>query len=357
MIDMIVKNKDTGVFVLNIQKATINSQTSELWEDYINDTFVYFTEEDTSKTATRDYQDDSKDNTIERDDRYKEITIGLLSQKLVNANMRSVSGSIDCADMQSAAIYVIGDKRPLVIEPFTNNKAVTGLELPPVNSKAKGIKYLNSIATFYNYDYLYFMDFDRTYLISRSGKLVARKGDPISTVMITLRDEFDQDSENISIRADGMYIDNSAKMAKIDVIGTSTEIADYRDRTKAYTDIKSSMTVGGEESMQIFDTNKKNFVKKTMTVRAPNDNTNLVTNRERVSRIYLSVNKNDLDVSIFTPNKEYQVSTKEIYPDKDYDGKYILRNRRELFYRSTDSGSADQFICNTMLILEKAYEG
>lgn len=359
MVDMIIKNKDKGVFILNIQKATIDSITQDLWKDYINDTFIYFTEEDTSRVNTRNYSENKREKDPKYDDLYREIVIGLMSQKLVNSNMRTVTGMVDCPNMQSLAIYALGNDRPLVIEPFTNNVEIKGLMMPPSNTKAKSLKFLNKISTFYNYDYLYFMDFDRTYLLSREGKLVPRKGDPINTIMITLKDEFDVDnSSDPSIRSDGMYIDTAAKMARINVIGTSVELADYRDDTKMYTNIKSSKTIGGETEMEKYSTSGGvNFAKKTMTVRAPNDNISFITNRERVSNVYISFNKNDLDTSVLTPNKEYRLSTKELYPDKDYDGKYIIRSRKELFYRSSDGGSAEQFICNTQLLLEKSYEG
>ena len=116
VIDLIVKNKETGVFILNIQKSQDSSDNSELWVDYINDTFVYMIADDVNKTDSRDYENANEG----REDIYKEITVGLLSQNLINNNKKVVNGILNCNSMTSAIYYALGN-RPIVLEPLQNN--------------------------------------------------------------------------------------------------------------------------------------------------------------------------------------------------------------------------------------------
>ena len=98
VVDKIIKNKETGTFIINIQKSIDNTDGTILWEDYVNDTFLYFLAEDINKTDIRDYEA-SNDG---REDIYKEITVGLLSKNLVNNNKKTVNGIINCSNMASA---------------------------------------------------------------------------------------------------------------------------------------------------------------------------------------------------------------------------------------------------------------
>jgi len=348
LIDAIIRNKEQGVFILNIQKCIDNSDMPDLWTDYINDTFLYFLAEDINKTDARDYE-----NTNEgREDIYKEITVGMLSQKLVNNNKKTVNGILKCNNMASAVAYVIGQNRPIVMEPFENNSALNSVFLPPRNSVAKSIEYLNGIRTFYNTQYRYYMDFDVSYLLSQRGKAVPKKGDKINTVMVVLRNDYDASS-----KLQGMSVDETNLYYRVEIPATNVEIADYRERSKQYVKLRYTDTAGDNTEYTI---KKKqpgdNYASKTSHVRAPNDNYNLLTNAEKFSRLYIAVNKTDLDCSAFTPNKRYTINADEVYIGCDYSGDYILRRKRELYFKSSESTSDPKLTLSTMLYFEKVYE-
>ena len=63
----------------------------------------------------------------------------------------------------------------------------------------------------------------------------------------------------------------------------------------------------------------------------------------------LSVNKYDLDPSVFTPNKRYLVKNYDAHNNKD--GKFLLNKKTEVYVREDDT-----FTCNTMLDLCKVVE-
>ena len=60
----------------------------------------------------------------------------------------------------------------------------------------------------------------------------------------------------------------------------------------------------------------------------------------------LSLNKYDLDPSVFTPNKKYTVKNYDGHQDKD--GIFLLNKKTEIFLREDDTCS-----CNTMLEFSK----
>ena len=348
VVDKIIKNKETGTFIINIQKSIDNTDSAILWEDYINDTFIYFLAEDINKTDTRDYEA-SNDG---REDIYKEITVGLLSKNLVNNNKKTVNGIINASNMASAVAYCVGVNRPLVMEPFENNASIKRLIMPPKNSVAKCIAYLNSIKTFYNTNYTYYMDYDASYLVSSRGKPVPRKGDKYNTVMLTLRNDYDSAS-----KLQGMSIDDKNRYYNVEINASNAEVADYREKSKSYTKLSYTNTDGTNSTHQSQAiTANRNFANKTLQVRVPNGNEGLVLNTERVSRLYISVNKTDLDNSIFNINKEYIVAADEVYSDSSYSGKYILRRRRELYFKASGGGADDKFTASTLLVLEKVFE-
>ena len=84
-------------------------------------------------------------------------------------------------------------------------------------------------------------------------------------------------------------------------------------------------------------------------IKSKNDNPNEIKNikselETMVNR--LTVNKYDLDPSIFTPNMKYTVQNYDAHSNKD--GKFILNKKTEIFVR--DDGT---FTCNCMLELSK----
>lgn len=343
--DAIVTNQKTGVFILSIQKCIDNSDMPDLWEDCFNDTFLYYLSEDINKKDERDYE---ASNTG-REDMYREVTIGLLSQKLVNNNKTVANGIINCSDMSSAVSYVIGKSLPLVMEPFKNNQPLKRVVLPPVSSVAKAVAYLNSIKVFYDSKYRYYMDLDAIYLLSSSGKAVPRKGNKGNSVHIALQNDYDKAS-----KVQGMTFNKQGSFYAIDVSGVDAEVENYNFATNSYSKLQYTDTDGKSNTITTANLDKQSsLANKTVNVRVPNGNIGLVTNAEKNTDIYLAINKTDLDTTVLTLNKEYVLNAENVYTGLGYSGTYILRRKRELYFRG--AGSDDKFTINVMLYLEKAY--
>ena len=59
----------------------------------------------------------------------------------------------------------------ILVEPLINNTQIENITVPPVDSVMKYLAYLNSKYNFYNDQYMFFIDIDKTYLKSNSGKI------------------------------------------------------------------------------------------------------------------------------------------------------------------------------------------
>ena len=85
---------------------------------------------------------------------------------------------------------------------------------------------------------------------------------------------------------------------------------------------------------------------KTEIIRTPSSNPNLIQNivaANNQSGAYITLNKVDVDVSIFTPNKRYTIKNFDGHEDRD--GDFILTRKRDLFYFESEN----RFTGNAML--------
>lgn len=341
LIDKMVKNQDTGTVLLNIKRCTVNSDMPDLYIDYINDKFIYFISEDINKNDSADYEGANED----REDIYKLTTIGLLSLDHVNKNKKVMNGVVN--GKLSSIMYYLTSHLPIVIEPPTNNVTLTNQFLPPLNSVAKALKYINSINVFYSTPYRFFIDFGVSYLLSSSGAAVKQKGEAISTVLLVLKNSYDEGS-----KIQGMITSEEQSMYQIEIDAQDCELADNHISDKSYTKVSATSTSGSKVDASLSNKpEESSIVSKTRAVRVSNDNTGLVDNMISSldnSAIQLLVQKTAIDSSVLTMNKEYFVKADEVYGSEKYNGRYILTRKRELYVREDEDFSMD-----VMLLLEK----
>ena len=344
VIDLMIKNQDTGYMVFSLQRCVTNSDMPDLYTDYINDKFIYFIEVETNKSEEVDYAN----NNADRDDIFKVINIGLLSMDHVNKNKKSINGIVN--GKFSSVLYYVTSHLPILIEPVIENIDLKDTILPPMNSTAKMIEYLNSLNTLYTTQYRFFIDFDCSYLISSSGNKIERDGDDISTVYLVLRDTFDESS-----KIQGMVIDDEQHLYQIECDGIDCELADNHSTDKSFSKISATSTSGSNINANLSNRSENSIiVEKTRSIRISNDNSRLLDNlvsSTDTGSIQLMIQKTNIDSSILTINKEYIINANEVYKTDEYNGRYILARKRELYMREDEN-----FVMNTMMILEKVPE-
>lgn len=338
---MIMK-QDSGIFILDLKRAIANSDMPDLYQDYINDKFIYFIEGNVDKDTIVEITEDALDDDTT-------VTVGLLCQDHVNKNKKSINGIIN-ANLSSAMYYLTGHL-PIVMEPPSNNVNLENRVIPPMNSVAKSLKYLNSINVFYNTPYRFFIDFKHTYLMSSSGKAVKAKGENIGTVMITIRHEDEYDA-----KIQGMTTNKSQALYEVLVSHKDCELCDNTLSNKSFSKMTATTTTG--EYIKESSSTKKsdsNTKEKSRSIRIANDNTgllkNMVTEMDQ-SSIQILVQKTDIDAAVFTMNKEYIIRADDAYKSDAYNGRYLLERKRELYIRDDDT-----FTVNVMLLFKKVPKG
>ena len=345
--DIIAQNKDKGTFYFEIQKAVYNSDSPDMWENYIESEFIYYTSVDINKTDSIDYADSNAD----RDDIIIQVTYGLLPKNMVDNNKHIVNGVISSPNVMSFLVYLMGSSNKLLIEPLDDNSRIYKLHVPPINSISKSIEYLYNHKVFYNTPYRYFMDFDVSYLLSYKGIATQKETESITTVYIRFINEINPKSKQ-----QGMIIKNGRY--EIEVGGEEIDFGDIETYAKIRSNIKYNSTYGDQKTKKY--TVDDNVAEKTQNFRVPNDNWGLISNAQKLleEERYIYINKIDLDTSVLTPNKEYQFDTKDVYPDKDLDGKWVLLTKRELYFKSsgTTSTADDRFTLYLLLAFKKAIE-
>lgn len=343
LIDDMIENNSINTMVLTIYKYIYKEDGSFSTKTrYIHDEMTYFLTDDLNYRASIDY---STEENKEKDDITKTICIGLMSINCINNNKKTTNVTLRNTTMINAVHYCTSDMN-MIIERFTYNDNFNELLITPQSSVASTIKYLNNIKVFYNTPYRFFIDFDCGYLLSSKGTGVPKKGESINSILIVIRDPI-----NPQAMEEGMITNYNTKNYQLDVSASDTQVYQNRVTEKVYTSV-SSISEQGQSKAQSLNINKSNFSKeKNEIIRTPNSNPNLIQNisaANNQSSSHITLNKIDVDMSIFTPNKRYIIRNYDGH--KDRDGDFILTRKREILYFETK----DRFTGNVMLEFDQA---
>ena len=341
IIDLMVQNQDTGTVIFDMKRCVTNSDMPDLYEDYIVDEFIYFISDDINKNDEQDFEGPNEDRT----DLFRLTTFGLLCLDHVNKNKRELNGVLT-GKLSSIMYYMTSHLSALVMEPPSTNKMMKNMYLPPTNSTAKALEYLNSLQVFYNTPYRFFIDFDCAYLLSSSGNAVPRKGETINDVLINLINSYKKAS-----KAQGMIIDEAKSMYRLDVSAIDVELADYHVSDKSYSKIVGTDTMGTSTNTMLSRTDGSVVTSKTKAIRIANENSGLLSNMKAsldTAAVQMLVQKTDIDASVLTMNKKYTIKADDVYRSSDYNGTWLLIRKRELYIREDNN-----FTMSTMLLFEK----
>lgn len=344
VIDLMIQNQNSGKVIFELKRFISNSDMPTLYEDYIVNDFIYFISNDINKNDELDFEGQNEG----REDLFRLITFGMICLDHINKNKRIVNGVLT-GKLSSIMYYLVGHM-PVVIEPPSTNKMMKSMFLPPIYSVSKSLEYVNSLHTFYDTNYRYFIDFDCAYLLSSSGRAIPKQGESITGVMITLKSSYD-----IRSKVQGMIADETNSMYQLEIDGIDCELSDNHLSDKSFVKIEANNTSGKKEKTELSGNIVGDLInKKTKVIRVSNDNTGLMNNMKNKldsSAIQLLVQKTDIDTSVLTINKEYNVKADEVYKSEDYNGKYLLIRKRELFVREDED-----FRLGAMLLLKKIQE-
>ena len=321
-------NSERANIVLTISKSK-NGTNNPIYTNYIKDTFTYSMSTNPDYNATLE----KESNTYEQiGTNYKEGYIALIQSSITDNNKKIMNTIIKNSNMASI-IHKFTSHMKMVMEPLHVDKRFNFLIIPPIDSIAKLLKYLNRQSIFYRKGYRYFVDFDKTYLLSAEGNPVNAKDGLYSTVVINIVDPVDIISSQTGIITDHT---NKAYILNMNANNTITDVKKSED--KIFNKIIGVDSFGNTRELDLDIPKTEGSSDKIRLERVPSDNmdyANYLKDNIENSVLLFNVTKTEIDSSLITPNKEYIVRNYPLF--SDYNGRYVLSYKKEAFIAQGDT--------------------
>lgn len=337
--DKLVLNSETATINLRIRK-TNKSGGSSVGKDYLHDSFSYIMKTDPNYLNGIKF----KEEQGSEDDQYMSGVIALFKKDSIDDIKHMYCDIVKKSNMASI-IHRYTKTRKMVIEPLDTDDIIDQIIIPPVESLAELIEFLNEYRVLYNKQYRYFEDFDSTYILGSSGKAIHGM-DEFDTVIINVTD-----LTNDKSKMPGINIDDNSGSYIVYVDAQDTSMTINKASHLEYESI-IGITSSGEVYKVDLENNKGKESNKQLIQRIYNDNTGYIDNIKdemNSTSVILQINKSEVDGSIFTPNKEYLVSNFNNL--KMYDGRFLLSFKKEVIVQQDT-----QFVPSVILGLRKVVE-
>ena len=339
--------------VLNNDRATISfrlfkfddKSVSGVVESYIEDNFTYIMPTDPNyNEAMEQYVSGSSTAYNDNADTYMEGYLALTSLKLVGDNVKLINTIVKDTDIMSI-VHKFTSHMNMCIEPFDNRDHIDQMIIPPITTISKLLAYLNDQYCFYKNGYRYFRSFNTTYLLSANGNAVKEGINSFNTIIISICDPLDEKGKSNAIDLDRT---NHAYIIYVDAKKTSISVDKFAN--KQYNSIIGVDTDGNtiQEELRVPPT--PDSTEKTIITRT--DSLDYIYNIKRAVEsvaVILTVSKTEIDSSLFTPNKEYQI--KHYSSSREYDGKYVLSYKKEVLVQQ-----GEEYIGNILFGLRRILE-
>lgn len=335
IIDHMISNKNNTI-ILSITKFK-ESNGIHIRKPVIKSEFFYFLDNNMSFTDDIDYG--NKENK-ENKDIYKIISLGLIQKDIVLNNKTLINTVYKDTHLLDIICDVFKEKN-LVIEPFVNNDDVKCLIVPPMETVSKFLTYLDDRYTFYNTPYRFFYDFNKTYLLSSSGRGVPVKNEKYNAIFIYVDNTISDKS-----KFDGMKEDSELKAYMINVDAAAINISVDKATTISYNQIIGVNSEGEYQSVNINSNLDGDRYKVTRLSNERFDVLDNLKNELESNNIVINIIKGELDSTVFTLNKEYYIKNYNKLADKN--GKFLLSAKKEIYIKESE-----YFNMTTILTLKK----
>lgn len=323
IIDHMIANKDNTI-ILSITKFK-ESNGIHIRKPVIKSEFFYFLDNNMSFTDDIDYG--NKENK-ENKDIYKIISLGLIQKDIVLNNKTLINTVYKDTHLLDIICDVFKEKN-LVVEPFVNNDDIKSLIVPPMETVTKFLMYLDDRYTFYNTPYRFFYDFNKTYLLSSSGRGVPVKNEKYNSIFIYVDNTITDKS-----KFDGMKEDSELKAYMINVDAAAINISVDKATTISYNQIIGINSEGEYQSVNINSNLDGDRYKVTRLSNERFDVLDNLKNELESNNIVINIIKGELDSTVFTLNKEYYIKNYDKLADKN--GKFLLSAKKEIYIKESE---------------------
>ncbi len=311
MYSRMVATTETSKFHLIIKKKDALSNTS-IYKPVVDDTFTYV-----ASSNSANYADALNKNSV---DSYRNITLGLVSDAMTNELRKNFNGIYNNIDTNGLIEVALEGMSSVVKAPLRHNATFDSILIPPLTSRFKMLEYIKSMSPYYDSNYTFYMDFNKTYLIPKNGIAIADGSKP-DTANINIKNFTASDAYtdgytlvngayvmNVNATDTNMIINNSTSKVSNNIIGYS----DYFDKA---------------QDLEITNDNA-DITTKTTYVRS--NNAAEIRNDLENSMMMIQLMKQNVDGDIFTPNMCFNVTNYGDY--SKYDGRYFLTFKRDFYY-------------------------
>lgn len=310
-----------GMVMLRISDVQ-KSGTSKAPKTYLSEQFQYYMTDKPNPTQATDKLVSGQGVA------FKTCILGLIKPDLVKRNQKQFNTVYRDTNTVTIVQNALLDQT-LVMQPFTNNVNIKEFPVPPQSTVMRFIDYVNSRYTFYNSPYLYFMDFDKTYLKANDGMYLDAKDGQFPYIAFSIRD-LSVLTKNLA----GVVIDDKQKAYIIYVDKKS--VRTFTDRntsqiagTIASVDENGSIKETDLSSLQGITNIDTNLDSKIYVSSKTNENVGQsATVGLQTNTVTVTIMKAGLDASIFTPNKQFIISTFE--NNDQYTGRYYMASQKVL---------------------------
>jgi hypothetical protein len=311
--DLLITYKNDSKFYVSMDKSNISFLTAlskESFSDYFS-----FIMSDTSPNPMQTVNENQ-----EKDDAYRRLNIGLVSYKMINLNRITFNGIYKDIDTNTL-LYLALEGINCVCEPIQYNTKYDVLIVPPLTTRYKFLEFIQDLDPIFDTRFKYFMDFNSAYLMSENYSYNMNK-----EVIIRIQDPavFDFNNEgSMSGLDDRYYIEIPATQytVKVDqykekvldkIIGVDYDYSFYDEYNFDSDDVDS------------YDIAKDIFVR--------TDSANIIKNKIESSKISIILYINNIDGSIFTPDRFIMI---DHYDNnfKKYNGEYKLVDKKEVLFQ------------------------
>lgn len=343
LIDQMVRRKMETTVLFNIKKypiktnKEIEAEPIRVKTDYLNGEFIYFLQDDVDYNRDVSYDDNHPNDLPEH--LYVKTTIGLLDQNLVNSNKKLIN-YIYRNVTKTDIILMNTSHMPLLLEPLDRDRSYSEFIIPPISSLSALLKYMDDKHMIYATPYRFFIDFDKTYIMSSLGNNIQAVDETIKNIIFNIDNPVEMYS-----KIQGVKVEGDTHIVEVD----SNYTKYYIDTTTGnrYNSILGIDSYGNSTSKKINILKQRGGNTKINIVRLEDtDIIDTLKGRLELSSVILHIVKNDIDCSIYTINKEYYVNNFIDY--KDYNGLYLLSRKQEIFIKEHE-----YFRSNNRIILRK----
>ena len=238
--------------------------------------------------------------------------------EIMNLAKTSFNGIFGEIDGNTLLLKALEGLNAVVKQPLYNPFYDT-LLVPALNSKTKLINFIFDKCPFYDTNYMFFIDFNRAYLLDLTGDYCDANDGQEKTVYVDIRKVTDREAfyEGMEIKNGSYYIYMNP---------ADTVISENKSSDKVSNQMVSVHDDGTVDFVDLNINNNEDSAVKQVFRRG--DDVKLYKNILESNTIIIELAKENLDASVLTPNKEYIVNNFDNYAS--YNGKYTLLYKKEV---------------------------